>query len=52
MASCMFVEKKAVQLRGVSANIVCGWSLLLDRVMMLTGQEMEVDEEMISATWE
>ncbi len=48
MACCIFEEKIAVQSRGVSEKIEWGWSLLLDRVMMRTGQELEVDEEIIS----
>lgn len=50
-ASCMFFENIAVQSSGVSTKIACGWSLLLDRVMMQTGQGLDVDEEeMISRT--
>lgn len=39
-----------MQLRGVSVKVECGWSLILDRVMMQTGQEEEADDEIISRT--
>lgn len=45
----MFFEKMAKQLRGVSAKIECGWSLLLERVIIRTDALGAMDdEEMIS----
>jgi hypothetical protein len=47
----MSFEKIARQSRGVSAKIVCGWSLLRERVMMRTDALATLDEvEMISCT--
>ena len=49
MASCRFLEKRASQVRGVSAKEVGGWLCNLERaVMSIYWGPCEVDVEMIS----